>query len=181
MEQAPLLLVWLADLSRIERIAAERHASVDAANSLDIFVMSVIDAALAAQNAVVALESLGLASCYIGGIRNRPREVAGLLSLPPHAAAIFGLCVGYENPAATAIVKPRLPQTAVLHREQYSCDPERDAIATHNAALATHWRAQGSNPPDWTEIVINRLKAGDALHGRQHLREMLNSLGFELR
>ena len=34
-------------------------------------MVTVIDAALAAQNAAIAAESMGLGICYIGGIRNQ--------------------------------------------------------------------------------------------------------------
>ncbi|MDF1891097.1 MULTISPECIES: hypothetical protein [Rhizobium/Agrobacterium group] len=35
-------------------------------------------AGLAAQKAVAAIDSLGLGSCYVGGIRNRPEDVSHL-------------------------------------------------------------------------------------------------------
>ena len=46
---------------------------------------------------------------YIGGIRDRPEEVAALLGLPPLVFATFDMGVGYPDPA----------KTAVLHRETY--------------------------------------------------------------
>ena len=48
----------------------------------ETFLVSAIDAALAAQNAVVAAESLGLSNVYIGSVRNDPSRVADLLKLP---------------------------------------------------------------------------------------------------
>ncbi|WP_373460433.1 nitroreductase family protein [Paenibacillus sp. V4I7] len=45
-------------------------------------MISTIDAALAAQNAAVAAESLGLGIVYIGGIRDKPKEISELLLLP---------------------------------------------------------------------------------------------------
>ncbi len=60
----------------------------------------MIDAALAAQNAVVALESLGLGTCYIGAIRNDPETVARELALPEGVFPVFGLTVGFPDPSA---------------------------------------------------------------------------------
>jgi nitroreductase len=57
--------------------------------------VAVIDAALAAQNAVVAAEALGLGTVSIGALRNRPLDVAAELGLPPRVLPIFGLCVGW--------------------------------------------------------------------------------------
>src|SRR5690606_40800142 len=57
---------------------------------LDMFLQAVVDAALVAQNAAVAAESLGLGICMIGGIRNDPVKVAELLKLPPRTFALVG-------------------------------------------------------------------------------------------
>jgi nitroreductase len=52
----------------------------------ELFLTGAVDAALAAQNAVSALESIGLGCCYIGAMRNKPEEVAKELNLPPNAS-----------------------------------------------------------------------------------------------
>ncbi|WP_372852316.1 nitroreductase family protein [Pseudomonas protegens] len=62
---------------------------------------------LVAENAVVALESLGLGGVYIGAIRNDIEGVAKELGLPPQVYPIFGLCVGYPSTERLAKVKPR--------------------------------------------------------------------------
>ncbi|WP_419713042.1 nitroreductase family protein [Pseudomonas sp. NFX224] len=79
IRHAPLFVVWLADLSRVSRIALPY---------LESLLMGTIAAALAAQNAVVALESLGLGSVYIGAIRNDIEGVAKELELPPGLSSI---------------------------------------------------------------------------------------------
>lgn len=58
--QAPLFLVWLADLARLTRIAEQLGLPHEGLDYLEMFLTASIDAALAAQNAVVAAESLGL-------------------------------------------------------------------------------------------------------------------------
>jgi len=47
-----LLLVWLADLSRLERIGEQIGQATDANQYLEMFLMACIDTSLAAQNAV---------------------------------------------------------------------------------------------------------------------------------
>ena len=59
------------------------------------------------ENAVVALESLGLGSVYIGGIRNKPAEVAAELGLPPRVFALFGHAIGHPDPDRPTGVKHR--------------------------------------------------------------------------
>src|SRR5450759_2783390 len=76
IEQAPLFLVWIADLSRADRVAAARGRTLEGCDYLEFFMVAAIDAGLAAQNAAVAAESLGLGTCYVGAMRNDPERVA---------------------------------------------------------------------------------------------------------
>jgi hypothetical protein len=140
-----------------------------------------VDTSLAAQNAVVALDSIGLGSCYIGGIRNKPAEVAAELGLPPQSFALFGLTVGYPDPAAPASVKPRLPQEAVLFREQYGATDDPLAIAAYDHRLKSFQREQGMIERDWTEQASQRVRGTESLAGRHILRDVLHGLGFQLK
>ena len=54
IRDAPLLLVWLADLARLDRIAADHQAQVDGTHYVEEFIVGVVDAALAAQSALIA-------------------------------------------------------------------------------------------------------------------------------
>jgi nitroreductase len=181
IRQAPLFLVWLADLARLRGIAESRGETSDGLDYLEMLLVGVIDAALAAQNAVATFESLGLGTVYIGAIRNRVTEVARELALPPLVMPVFGLCVGYPDPASPALVKPRLAQAAVLHRETYAVAPQQGAIEAYGPHLAEFFRAQGQDHPDWRAIVTARIRNAKSLSGRDQLRAALESLGFSLR
>ena len=87
---------------------------------------------------MVAAQSLGLGSVFVGAIRNHPEQVAAELGLPPHAVATFGLAVGIPDPTEHASVKPRLPQSAVLHREQYDAAPADAHINVYDERLAAY-------------------------------------------
>ncbi|TKB16492.1 MAG: NADPH-dependent oxidoreductase [Mesorhizobium sp.] len=180
IEQAPLLVVWLADLSRLRAIAAANGQAGDGLDYQESLLLAVIDAALAAQNAVVAIDSLGLGSCYIGAMRNRPAEVAEELGLPPEAFAVFGLTVGYPDPAGASDVKPRLGQETVLHRERYRPGLNDQDLAAYNATLRTFQQEQGMPAIDWTLQVANRIGSVEALRGRERLGPTLKELGFKL-
>ncbi|AGS26007.1 NADPH-dependent oxidoreductase [Rhizobium etli] len=179
--QAPLLLVWLADLARPRRIATEGGATGEGLDYIESFLLAVIDAALAAQNAVVALESLGLGTCYIGAIRNDPETVVRELALPEGVFPVFGLTVGYPDPTAPAGVKPRLPQATVLHRELYNAETLREDAAGYNRSLRSFQAEQAMPPIDWTDQVRSRVGTTEALKGRHLLGEVARKLGFKLR
>lgn len=181
IRDAPLLLVWLADLARLDAIAAERQQAVEGAQYLEEFIVGVVDAALAAQSALIAAESLGLGGVYIGAMRNLPEQVAEALQLPPHAFAVFGMAIGWPDAARASDIKPRLPQSVVLHRETYDAAAVRDGVEGYNARMREFQKEQGMRAVDWTQQCIDRVKDAKALRGRDRMREALGKLGFELR
>lgn len=178
---APLLLIFVADLARAGALAKRWDATFEGADYTEAFLLATIDAALAAQNAVVAAESLGLGTVYIGALRNHPEAIAAELGLPERSYAVFGLVVGHPDPKRPAAVKPRLPQQAVLHREVYSADAQHEPIARHDNHLLAFRKEQGLTPQTWSELVVDRMRSVDALKGRHVLRAVLNRLGFALR
>lgn len=181
IRQAPLFFVWLADLSRVARIGEQHDVELATLPYLESLLLGTIDAALAAQNAVVALESLGLGSVYIGGIRNDIAAVGQVLELPPQVYPVFGLCVGYPSTERPANVKPRLPQRAVLHHETYSTAEEENALAAYDARLGAFYEREGMKAAGWSEQVVNRLRSVSNLHGREALVAELTRMGFGLR
>jgi nitroreductase len=181
IRQAPLFLVWLADLSRLARAAETRGLPSAALDYTEMFLLAAIDAALAAQNAALAAESLGMGVVYIGGMRNHPEDVAAELRLPPGAFAVFGMCVGYPA-TEDAAIKPRLPQAAVLHRETYDLAPEPAALATYSQAMADFYAEQQMRVRgDWVEHSARRVGGPETLSGRDTLRASLERLGFPLK
>lgn len=179
---APLMLVWLADLSRLHDFGTAHDIETEGLDYLELFLVAAVDAALAAQNAAVAAEAQGLGIVYIGGMRNHPLEVAALLGLPPRAFAVFGMCVGYPDPARPAAVKPRLPQSAVLHREAY--DPEAAGRAVPGFdALMTRFYEREKMPARnaWSANSARRVRGIESLAGRHVLSDVLRRLGFALK
>lgn len=182
IRRAPLFLVWLIDHQRLRAIAGTQGREADGLSYTESFLLGAVDATLAAQNATVALESLGLGAVYIGAMRNKPAEVAAELGLPPNVFALFGMAVGRPDPATPADVKPRLPQDAVLFREQYAWTDDHHAAAeSYNPRIRAFQREQGMPEQDWTVQAVTRTASWESLAGRHVLRDVLGGLGFELR
>lgn len=182
IRQAPLQLVWLADLARLERIANQLGRPSAALDYLEMLLVGTVDAALAAQNAVMAAQSMGLGTVYIGAMRNQPEAVARLLQLPPRVVAVFGLCVGYPDPEQPAAIKPRPPQRVVLHRETYSLPVQDEGVAAYNAVMRRFYDEQGMQVHGtWAVHSAKRVAGPESLSGRDRLVEALKALGFPLR
>ena len=177
IEQCPLYLCWVADMTRNALISAEQKVEFETMPWLETFLVACIDVAMAAQNAVVAAESLGLGTVYIGAMRNDPERVARLLGLPKQSFVVFGLCVGYAAEQAAGEVKPRLPQSIVVHHDTYdgrNTETERKTYDGEMAKFAARHEMQAST---WTQRVLNRLGPIKSMNSRAALA----ALGFEIR
>lgn len=183
--EAPLFLAWCADLSRLERIC-QRRGYQQVSEYLENFLVAVVDAVIAAQNAALATESLGLGICYIGSIRNRPEEVIALLGLPKLVFPVTGMTVGW--PARQARVKPRLPLRAVLHWERYDTSHEEEDIQAYDRAMIESGLYKGRQIPapdrsvkdeeyGWSEHIARRA----AQVARTSLRDAVQEQGFALK
>lgn len=148
---------------------------------MESFLLAVIDATLAAQNAVIAFESLGLGTCYIGALRNNPEAIAKELALPKEVFPVFGLTVGYPDPSIRTDIKPRLPRSKVLHREQYTANSDREDFGEYNQILRAFQKLQLMPAIDWTEQMSRRIGKKEALKNRDVLSSAVKALGFQIK
>ena len=88
-------------------------------------MLAVCDACIAAQNAVIAAESLGIGSCYIGDILENCEKQRELLKLPDYVLPCAMLVFGYptERQKNREKVK-RAPLDLIVSTD---CYPEMDA------------------------------------------------------
>lgn len=183
--EAPVFLAWIADLARLDRACALRGYTQET-TYLESFLIAATDVVIAAQNAALAAESLGLGICYIGSIRNRPQEVINLLGLPPLTFPITGMTVGW--PARPAKVKPRLPLRAILHWNRYDPSAYDEALAEYDRTMIATGIYDGRQVPvpgkpdvvenyGWTEHSARRVSQAV----RTDLRAAIENQGFGLK
>jgi hypothetical protein len=108
-------------------------------------------------------------------------RVAETLGLPPGAAGVFGLCVGYPAEGAEGEVKPRLAQSVVLHEDRYDATGERAGRAAYDVAMSDFSQRNEMAADTWTARVIARIGTIRALRGRDMLAAALQRLGLPLR
>jgi FMN reductase (NADPH)/FMN reductase [NAD(P)H] len=122
--RAPWVLVFVADMQRwMDLFAASDVAALPGilhrdAPGLGDLMMACSDALIAAQTAVLAAESLGIGSCYIGDVLEQAETVAELLELPHHtlpvAMVVFGRPIKSRPP--TPHCESHVIQTDRYHR-----------------------------------------------------------------
>lgn len=103
--KAPLVLLFLADYQRwydyfrvsgVEQFCEQKAMTMRKPAEGDLF-LACCDALIAAQTAVIAAESLGIGSCYIGDIMENYEEHKALFDLPKYVFPITLVCFGYPT------------------------------------------------------------------------------------
>ena len=154
-----MLFVFCADSHRLSQLDSGGISEALPVNmeSTEQFIVSTVDAALAAQNAAIAAESMGLGVCYIGSLRNDINRVNELLHLPEHVIPLFGLVTGY--PDHQPEIKPRLPLPAVYHENGYrSFADQKPYIDTYDEEMIAYYGERSSNNKvdNWTDQMLRK-------------------------
>lgn len=124
--KAPLVLVFCADYNRWYRLFT-RHCDEVRDPDVGDFQLACADAIIAAQNCVVAAESLGIGSCYIGDITENFERHKELLGLPSHVAPVCMLVFGYPTKQQEERQKPpRFASEDIVFENTYDNEKAMD-------------------------------------------------------
>ena len=126
--EAPLALLFLADCRRW--YDSYRHAGLDARPPEEgDLLLAVADAVIAAHNTVVAAESLGIGSCYIGDILEQEEKVRELLALDEFVFPAAFLVYGYPTQGQKDRQKPpRPPLSCIVQENRYRRMSEKEHV-----------------------------------------------------
>lgn len=176
---APLLFTICVDSHRHELVMAQRGWAM-ASNDLSLLIFGLQDAALVSENMVIAAESLGLGSCFLGAAPYIADKIAAMYKLPPRVFPLVQLAMGY--PAEERPPRPRYPLAFTLFEDQY---PALDDAAVQEAMRVMdegylaqdYYRRQRAKIPlegerqetfnydaySWTEHISRKTGQWDAL------------------
>ncbi len=176
VEQCPLFLVFCADLNRSKN-SCEVNDKTMADGNTETFILATVDAALAAQNALTAAESLGLGGVYIGGIRNNPIDICEILNIPSDVYPVFGMCLGYPNHIPDK--KERLPIDVVFKTDEYNTNGDAEKIKEYDAHISDYYkrRTKGKRSDTWTNQVSSLMSESQ----RPHMKNFLDNQGFKFK
>ncbi|MGO1372405.1 MAG: nitroreductase family protein [Senegalia sp. (in: firmicutes)] len=125
--KAPLVLLFLADMERwtdylkhcdIEEYCKENDMDYKGPNNADLF-LSISDTMIAAQNAVIAAESLGIGSCYVGDIMENYEVHKKMFDLPDKVFPIGMLTLGYYPDDMKRRKTSRFDEKYIVFDEKY--------------------------------------------------------------
>jgi nitroreductase len=124
---APYVLLFLADYQRwmdlyaaagCEARAGELGVAPRRPSEGDL-LLAMMDALIAAQTAVIAAESLGIGSCYIGDIVENWETHCQMFALPRYTFPVALLCFGKPAAPPRGEKTPRFERKFIVHKGQY--------------------------------------------------------------
>ena len=135
-------------------------------------------------NFIRAAAAVGLGTCPISAVRNRPDEVSRLLELPDWVFPVAGLCAGY--PAEAGRISARLPLEVTVHVDRYDetgLEQKIDAYDQRRQALQPYRRQRHvqrygeSSSYGWSEEKARHYSAPE----RADFGAFIRKKGFSLR
>ena len=147
--------------------------------SINLFLTALEDALLAAQNVVVAAESMGLGIVYLGSILADPRSVVKTLELPELTFPVVGLLVGHpdQDPGQ----KPRMPRSVMSAKNTYPrVESYTETLADYDREVTEYYDLRsGSRLESFTHLVATKIGVAGA--HISPIMEVLNEQGLCLR
>lgn len=166
---APVILVFLADMERLygyfDKCGVKEFCDKNnlkyAEPDLSKLFLGVGDALIAAQNAVIAAESIGVGSCYIGDIVENYETHKKILNLPDWVFPISMLCMGYYTENTPRILSPRFDKKYVVFNEEYKnlTSNEYDQMYEHLEKKVTPHNVYKAE--NFGQLIYGRKFSGD--------------------
>ncbi|OPA78670.1 nitroreductase A [Paenibacillus selenitireducens] len=180
IEENGHLFIFCADLQRLTVMGTnqEKQDMQIMLESSAFYQIAVIDAALAAQNAVLAAESLGLGAVIMGAVNKDIKRLDDMLGLPQYVIPLFGIAVGV--PDQQPEVKPRLPLEAVYFENRYSSETEQlERVQAYDNDMNHYYQTRSENNRNdgWSRKHIDILKMKIPLGA---MTEYMRSKGFNI-
>lgn len=114
--RGPVFMLFCLDFRKLEKFIASKSRQNTASDAMMLF-LGIQDVAYFAQNMVLAAESLGLGTVFLGSAPNLDTELREIFHLPERVYPVVGMVLGY--PAEQPAPRPRIPTKFVLHKDQY--------------------------------------------------------------
>lgn len=179
--RAPLLLIFLADYQRwydhflasgIPELCRERGQPMRHPQEGDL-LLACCDALIAAQNAVIAAESLGIGSCYIGDIMENYEIHRELLHLPAYVFPITMLCFGYPTEQQIRRKRTeRLDREFIVFENTYKRFTGEDFDRMEQSMPAKY---RGSSGNAGRQVYFQKFSASFALEMNRSVKKMLEN------
>lgn len=180
---APIVLIFVADYQKwfeyykingVKEYCDKNNIEFFAPTEASLFLASS-DAIIAAQNAVVAAESLGIGSCYIGDIMEKYEFHKELLKLPEFAFPVTMLCLGHYPENYNIKPRERFAQEYVVFDEEYKMLSPEELQDMHKSLNARPIVGNKYNAENYAQMhYAFKIGADFSIEMARSIREVLN-------
>jgi nitroreductase len=191
---APLYFIVCVDIHRMQKVMEKRGWDLISSDAA-MLMFGVQDACYLAQNLVIAAESLGLGTCYLGFVPFMADKLIEKYKLPPKVFPLVGISVGFpdENPPT----RPRYPMDVSCYDGKYpeftEEQLEKAMQEMDEGYLAQDYYRDGKlmikledgkeetfdgKTYSWTEHISR--KWGQWLQDPEEMRETMKKYGFDI-
>ncbi len=192
---APLYFIICVDLHKMQKVMKKRNWKMISSDAA-MLLFGMQDASYMAQNLVIAAESLGLGTCYLGFVPFMAEKLILEYELPKKVFPIVGISVGY--PAEDPPIRPRYPLDFSCFDGKYPEFPDKQIEKAmkqmDEGYLAQDYYQDGKlmiklendreetydgRTYSWTEHISR--KWGQWLEDTEEIESVLNKYGFEFK
>jgi len=184
--RAPMVWIFLADYQRwydyflasgADELCKQRNLTMQKPEEGDLF-LACCDALIAAQNAVIAAESFGIGSCYIGDIMEQYETHREMLHLPQYVFPICMLVFGYPTQQQKEQgYTPRFDEKFIVFENQYrqlSKDEFVEMFAERQSRLSTGKSMEGITTVGQA-TYLHKFSADFSMEMRRSVREIMKA------
>ena len=179
INRTPLLIMFVVDTFRNAQIALAKGEKRATLEHIDKFIEGFSDTMIAAQSMVVAAESMGLGTFYIGSVLNDPEQMIELLKLPKLTMPVVGLAIGQPNQEPN--LKPRMDAHLRIFENHYTqFDDYLKELEGYDREMQSYYdlRNQNRRVDAFSDQVVTKYQSQNTL--RQSFLKVLIKQGFNL-
>ncbi|MDE8055689.1 oxygen-insensitive NADPH nitroreductase [Erysipelothrix rhusiopathiae] len=174
IENVGHLFIFVIDQHRNATIAKEGNIEdIEVLQTFDRMMIGYTDAILAAQNTMVAIESMGMGGVFLGSILNDAQAIIDVLELPEYVFPVLGLGFGYPNQEPQ--LKPRMPQHLMHFENRYpKVDSITNAMCDYDETVTEYYDLRDANKR--IDSFTNQIKQSMSRRhpSRMQLKETMN-------
>ena len=192
---APLLFIICYDIHRMGLVAKQRNWDIEV-DDMQLMFFGVQDAAYMAQNMVIAAESLGMGSCYLGMTPFIAPSIKKKYNLPDRVFPVVSLAIGFPDEWEDQFPpRPRYPMNFSCFDGEYP-ELSDETVAEAMLVMDQGYLAQGYYEKQgaminlhgkkeetftfedysWTEHISRKV----ALYTDAHLLTAYQKIGFQV-
>lgn len=182
--KAPMVVIYLADhqkwfdyykLNDVKGFCeTKEQLSFEASQESDL-LLACEDAMCAAENMVLAAESLGIGSCYIGDILENYEYIKELLKLPDWAFPISMLVFGYRDKEVKQQHRKRFDSEYIIFENQYRNLSEDELKTMYQELDGKYNEKNNIGAKNYAQMFYNRKT------GSEFSKEMARSVRVALK